>query len=196
MVRLARIVIPGVAHHLAAGRNAAPLLGNKYSVAGIPFGAESRCASGEIGIVSPEFAKSLRVAGAMYNTRKSGMVRRIFLLTLLLFVSACRETSVLEDRDPCIQEWSDTAGELPHFDGFIIISVLDSTSVRINDSDLMSTDKLIDKLASESDQLRHFPIRVIAKDCAQSKELYVRMKKANICLEDNCRFAPDWKFPS
>jgi hypothetical protein len=35
MARLARIVIPGVAHHLAAGQRAAALLGNKYSVPGI-----------------------------------------------------------------------------------------------------------------------------------------------------------------
>jgi hypothetical protein len=120
----------------------------------------------------------------------------MLLLALLLFVSACRETSILEDHDTCIPEWSDTAGELPHFDAFIIIAVLDSTLVRLNDSDPMSTDKLIEKLASESGQLQYFPIRVIAKDCAQSEELYVRMKKAKICLEDNCRFAPEWKFPS
>jgi hypothetical protein len=49
MVGLARIVIPGVAHHLAAGRIVAPLLGNKYSVPGTYTGVRRNADNQVIG---------------------------------------------------------------------------------------------------------------------------------------------------
>lgn len=124
------------------------------------------------------------------------MLRRALLSYCLLLICACRDGSTPPDSAKCIPEWSNSAGIFPHHGDFVLISILDSKMASLNKAPPTRIEQIIEVMASNAEYIKEIPIRVRVKDCILAKKLYIMMKKKEICLQDNCQFAPEWNFPS
>lgn len=124
------------------------------------------------------------------------MLRYVLIMMWLTLTASCREPPLRLDDGPCFSEWSESPQDFPDVGDFIIIYIIDSNMVMINNSNPLSTNFVINNLVADKEKIEDFPIRVVARDCNQARELNVKMKHSGLCLRNSCLSARKWNFPS